>query len=511
MHKKQLFHFLLAGLIYCSTFSIGNLEAKQADQQSPFQTLENVPATSQSPDRVARDIRQPSAQTIMINSRFAGWEGASNEKSGARITDSLRGNWVMVDFNGRFEGTVVPGTGADVTRLNVFLMHMGRLVKQTSLDSNGRFEFTNVRPGAYALIGWGDKGFFAFGLNILAGNAKIAAQATNKIQITAFQNETSINTDWIKHFASRVNFRVFGRYPTQEGPNDPASLYGYRGISENAPKSIPATSISSHPVSRTADGRLVGRVHQFNSISGRPVDVRTTKVMLLEGDNVVASTTTDNYGVFEFREVPDGSYAVTAAGVDGVGLIGITVAGDEDAKNEKADEGKYPIDFAMVSSETIGWLNHYAQDVAYKRVLLTPIPQTKPPAPYMGQGVCPTCNNCAGGCDACQQAYQLSYCRSRGLTFEQWQNHCQGVILPGSIQDKPFLLQATVEGLRRTSSRWGNAFDKAFNSNSGGTGGYPQQYNGYPQQYNGYPQQYNQVPMVQPEYVPTPAAMVPQQ
>ena len=510
MNKKRLFHFLLGGLICCSTICISNVEARQTGAESPFPNAAAPSTGLQTPDITTREVRQSTAQPIMINSRFAGWEEASAEGVNKRVSDSLRGNWIFVDPNGRFEGTVVPGTGADVARMNVFLMHMGRLVKQTSLDESGRFEFTNVRPGAYSLIGWGNKGFFAFGMNILAGSPKIAAKATNKLRITAFQNETTINTDWIRYFAPQVSFRVFGRYSTDEGPNDPASLYGFKGISTHAPQSVPATSISSHPVSRTADGRLVGRVHQLNSISGRPVDVRTTKVMLFEGDSVVASTTTDNFGVFEFREVPDGSYAVTAAGVDGVGLIGITVGGKSDANNDQGElvgEDKYPIDFTMVSSETIGWLNHYAEEVAYRRILLTPRPQLTPPAPYMGQGACPSCNNCAGGCDTCQQAYLLSLCRSRGLTFEQWQMYCQGVNLPGSLSLKNLgdgsLIGQAAERIRQGSIKWNAAFDKAF----------------YPDN-SAYSQQFNQAPMAQPGngygyaqpgYVPTPAIMVPQQ
>ena len=413
------------------------------------------------------DVRE---QNIMINSRYAGWRGATVGASRDRVGDDLRGSWLMVDNNGRFEGKVIPGAGADVSRMNVFLMNQGRLVKQTSLDANGRFEFNNVRQGAYALIGWGDRGFFAFGVNILRTNPKAVGDIPNKITVTAFQNRTTINTDWISHYSPQVTYRVYGRYPVGEGPDDPPRLYGFRGLVSQIPDSIPATSISSHRVETTADGRLVGRVHQMNSISGRPVDVRTTKVLLLEADDVVASTTTDNFGVFEFQEVPNGSYGVVAAGVDGVGLIGITVGESDSEMNDQGEllgSDEYPIDFAMVSSETMGWLNHYANEVAYRRGLLAPRPP-KPSTTPAGFG-CAQCQDQDGGCSACREQYLLSVCRQRGLTFEQWQQYCQGRRIPGQFSFSDLgngaLVDRVADRIRNNTNRVNNVFDRAFYPN----------------------------------------------
>lgn len=416
----------------------------------------------------SEDVVDSQTQNVLINSRYAGWEGVTFGGKD-RISEELRGSWLMVDNNGRFEGKVIPGAGADVSRMNVFLMNRGRLVKQTSLDFNGRFEFNNVRQGAYALIGWGDKGFFAFGVNILANNPRSREAISNKITVTAFQNRTTINTDWISYYAAQVTYRVYGRYPVGEGPDDPVKLYGFRGLVNYFPESIPATSVSSHRVQTTADGRLLGRIHQMNSISGRPVDVRTTKVLLLEGDDVVASTTCDNYGVFEFQEVPNGSYGVVAAGVDGVGLIGITVGGSDDEMNDQGEfvgDEEHPIDFTLVSSETMGWLNHYAGEVAYRRGLLAP----RPPKPRdslagLGDG-CANCQNQAGGCAKCREQYLLSTCRQRGLTFEQWQQYCQGQPLPGQFSFNDLgngaLIGKAAERIRRNTGRVENLFENAF-------------------------------------------------
>ena len=90
-----------------------------------------------------------------VNPRFAGWQEVTHVASGDRVSDTLRGNWIMVDSNGRFDGSVTAAAGADVSRMQIFLLNRGRLVKQTTLNAGGRFEFNNVTQGAYSIIGWG--------------------------------------------------------------------------------------------------------------------------------------------------------------------------------------------------------------------------------------------------------------------------------------------------------------------------------------------------------------------
>ena len=370
------------------------------------------------PFRPPQDLAPQSDQLVTVNDQFAGWESASADPSGDRVKDSLRGNWIMVDANGRFDGQVVAGKNAETTNMNVFLMHMGRLVKQTSVDQDGRFVFNNVRQGAYALTGWGERGLFTFGLNILANNPNaIDNIPPNTVTVTAYQNQTTINTDWIAHYAPQVGFRVFGKYREGEGAKNDPGLFGSLGLYNNPPENSPATSISSHVVGRSSNGHLVGRIHQFNSTSGRPVDLRSTKVLLLENDSVVAATAADNFGVFEFEQVPAGSYGVLAAGVDGVGLIGITV----DDESDETDT----IDFTLIPTETVGWLNSYATEVAYRRNIAAPRQRNESTNPQTG---CQHCNNQAGGCDQCRREYLESACSQKGITFEQWQSlGCQSM------------------------------------------------------------------------------------
>jgi hypothetical protein len=161
----------------------------------------------------------------------------------------------------------------------------------------------------------------------------------------------------------------------------------------------------------------------MNSINGRPVDLRSTKVMLLKGDDVIGSTTTDNFGIFQFSGVRPGGYGLVAVGVDGVGSIGIQAAGGAspvmDAEGNAGGGEAVPFDFTMVSAETVGWMNHYADEVAYRQAILKPrrpmrTAQT-PVDPVCPDGGIPGPDGRCPGANA-----ENPICRSPCTTYPQW-------------------------------------------------------------------------------------------
>lgn len=342
-------------------------------------------------------------QSVVVREQFAGWYGAKLAPGGDRVSDVLRANWVMMDQNGRVPGRVSTIGSANLDYFIVYLLQEGKLVTETQVGALGEFEFTNLVEGAYSLVGIGDDGFFAFGFNALAYNPAADPNTPRALNVTAFQNETTINLDWIRYFAPKVKFRVFGRYESDDAEGDlPVRLLGFEGLGAAPPPAAAATSIYNHLVRKSENGVLRGRVHQFNSLSGRPVDLRDTKVMLLQEDEVAASTTTDNYGIFEFENIPDGQYAVVAAGVDGMGCIGMTV--DSSQPGTVSDT----IDFTLASSETVGWLNREAMWIAYQRAVLRKRPPTVSDA-------CDVCGcNCGGcGCGGGGMPYsRRSFCQN---------------------------------------------------------------------------------------------------
>ena len=440
------------------------------EQEGPMRPIDRTPVPRPSTDRPADDeigFGDEPVQSVEVKERFAGWQGAG-DIDGNRLSDTLRSNWVMLDRNGQFSGTVRGIDGAEVAGMTVFLMNNGRLVKTAAVQEDGEFVFTNVQRGAYSIVGWGDKAFFAFGANIINENADADRSTPRTINCYAFQNESTINTDWIQYFAPNISYRVFGRYSAEEGEDDPDHLYGFEGLTNNTVMAEPATSIGGTPVMLDSRGRLVGRVHQMNSLSGRPVDLRSTKVMLLKGDNVIGSTTTDNFGIFQFSGVRPGGYGLVAVGVDGVGSVGIQVAND--FGNVMDDEGvvgggeAQPFDFTMVSAETVGWLNHYATEVAYRQAVLKP--RTRMPTgpqimdPVCADGGIPGPNGCPGG------SRDNPICRSPCLSYGDWV--ANGCACQGSNKTA---IRRIGDKVRERVEALDNRFEEAFYGESNTSGG----------------------------------------
>ena len=467
--------------------------------QRPFENLEPDSGQEDSGDdepvrpieraeRPSRDVERPDdddlgfdkpEQTTEVNEKYAGWQESAGYSTDDRVGETLRANWVMADRNGEFTGTVRGIDGAEVAGMTIYLMNKGRLVKSTAVQSDGSFVFSNVQRGAYSMVGWGDKALFAFGLNILSYNTKANDATPTSLTINAFQNATTINTDWIRYYAPNISYRVYGRYSTDEEEDSPAMHYGFEGLTRYQPDAVAATSIGGAPVMLDADGTLVGRVHQMNSLSGRPVEVRSTKVMLMKNDGVVGSATTDNFGVFGIPNVAPGSYGLVAVGVDGVGSVGIQVAGGGNlAMNSEGefaqDSGSArPFDFTLVSSETVGWLNHYANEVAYNRAILAPRrPDTRVPwgtgGPGGANGQCSTCGGGLNGgcCNACKR----QQCSSPYLTFEQWMS----MGCASCNDDKEPVVRRVGSKLRDGLQKLDQRFEDAFYENGGDgiTGGF---------------------------------------
>ena len=326
-------------------------------------------------------------QPIVVREDRAGWNEAGKGISKERLSEQLRSHWVMVDSNGLLLGTVIGFNDTAVTDVKVHLLSNGIVVSTANVNAQGQFSFNNVQEGTYGLVGIGETSFFAFGFNAIRNSNNPLAKAPRSITVMAGPNQTSINTDWIAHFGPEVEFRVYGRFESREGTEDPPRLYGTEGIRTHYPEAYPATTIQSHAVTTLDDGRLVGRVHQIDSGTGRPVDVRNIRVMLLKEDDVYAATSTDNFGVFDFTEIPPGFYSLVAAGDDGLSLIGLEVVAndlavnflDDDeedkkdgemAEKEESEFDVVPIDIALVPSETSGWLVAQANEFAYQRGLV---------------------------------------------------------------------------------------------------------------------------------------------
>ncbi|MEQ1904137.1 MAG: carboxypeptidase-like regulatory domain-containing protein [Pirellulaceae bacterium] len=309
---------------------------------------------------IAKEEEAP-VQKYFVREKFAGWQEADASQENG-LGETLRSNWVMLTPAGLLNGRLVPSQSADISNVLISLLHRGQIVNQTRTDAEGNFSFNNLVEGSYSLVGFGPNAFFAFGLNILDHRASTAETMPSELLIRAVQNKNTINLDWIRHFSTSVQFRIFGTFVSREGTEDPKWLYGMEGLPIHGPTAVPATTIQSFPAKLGPNGELVGRIHQIDEKeNGRPVDVRATRVMLLQENSLAHVVSADNFGVFRFFGVAPGDYSLVAAGSDGVGCIGVElIQGDAESR---------VLDFTLVSPDTIGWLNSVAIETAYQRII----------------------------------------------------------------------------------------------------------------------------------------------
>ncbi len=352
-----------------------------------------LPGTDPLLDITQRFDRGPD-QKVVVREKFAGWREANLLDRNANLGENLRANWIMLTPAGRLGGQVLAASDADSAGIMIYLLNRGKVVNQARADETGAFYFDNVSEGTYSMIGLGPNAFFAFGLNALEYRDSTASKMSQTVSVMAVQNKTSIHLDWIRHFAPVVNFRIFGRFETQEGTDDPAELYGREGLATHGPAAINSTSIAFHSARLAPGGRLVGRIHQMDELNGRPVDVRGMRVMLLQNDDVVTAVSVDNFGVFQLEGVSPGAYALVAVGYDGMACIGVNaIPGSSMPANasrpldpndpldrlmaEASPEvhtGSDVIDVCLISPDCSGWLNFTANKLAYDRVVNRPIP-----------------------------------------------------------------------------------------------------------------------------------------
>ena len=319
---------------------------------------------------------RPPDQKVIINEKYAGWKQAGTEVDDSPVENPIRSSWVLIGSAGALKGTVVGDEKVDVKKLPLYLLDRGAVVAETKTDANGNFSFNNVSQGSYSLIGFGDNAFFAFGFNAIEHKLSLAGKMQTAIRIQATENKTTINLDWIRFFAPNVYFRVLGIHPVKETLKDPAEFYGLEGISSFGPDAVPATSVAGQVVPLNSEGVLIGRVHQINGSNGRPVDVRSARFMLLENNDVVASAFADNYGVFRVSGVAPGKYSAVAVSADGLGCIGIDVVNGSSSVVGDENATAIALDFCLASVDATGWLNHFAIEEAYRRIISRPMPKS---------------------------------------------------------------------------------------------------------------------------------------
>lgn len=334
---------------------------------------------------VKKPFQYPDRKAPAIDLVRASWLQAGSRQTGNEI---IRSNWVMLGEGGDLRGRITGGT-RDSVPMNLFALNRGLVVGQTQADSQGFFRIEGLREGAYTLVGYNPNRFVTFGLNLLRFQEdypdfphSIVARSVN------FRDKQPI-CQLIQENAPLVQFAITGVYPIAETEIEQAAHFGWAGLSQFSVAAIPATTLDSQLIQLGQDGLLRGRIHQIDHLTGRPLEISQTKVMLVEQGEVVVETACDRNGEFEFVGMPSGEFGLVAFGKNGFAALGIQLARSQTEPigvsqrdtTELASTNAAPhkqmtvIDLCLIQPESTGWINHFLHENAYAEALAQPRPQ----------------------------------------------------------------------------------------------------------------------------------------
>ncbi|MBX3439407.1 MAG: hypothetical protein KF861_18105, partial [Planctomycetaceae bacterium] len=256
-----------------------------------------------------------------------------------QLEKQLRNYRVRLDANGRLPGRINiidPNTGlpAPARDLTIALLQNGRKVTEFHPGINGVFEAEGVLPGVYSLVGHGEEGYIAYGLEVLPAVANVDLNDDSALQQVAFQEiGTELQIDSLA-------------VPPQDGPSvlrlatehlpaeivaaasaiaanadavppavDSGDLTELNEIEDNpGEETVYSANLHQHDIRLDANGSLTGRIRSLHPQTGQPVRIRRLNVFLVKNNQIVAQAPVTPLGVFTFPDLSEGTYSFVAAG-----------------------------------------------------------------------------------------------------------------------------------------------------------------------------------------------------
>lgn len=324
----------------------------------------------------------------IIDKSIVGWQQAGTGVDGERISDEMSANWVVLNANHGLSGQVAGATGP----VTVHLLRGGFVVSSVTSDELGNFEFETATEGVYSIVGRDNESFFAFGFLAVENTGKGVSSPLMIRTLPVFGVDNfRLIAKLISQEAPGVSFAPYGVYDIGETENDPPQYYGFEGLKNNPVIATPSTTIESQPIALLADGRFIGRIHQVENRTGRPIEVKNTTVKVIQNGELVAETQTDVNGIFEFVGLVPGYYGVVAVGADGLGATGVELVDggntlvppstDTNNTNYKgisrvaawsAIAGSGGFDCSLCDPEATGWINAFVQEEVYEQSMNQP-------------------------------------------------------------------------------------------------------------------------------------------
>ncbi len=403
--------YLPATLAVALTLSlVGALTAQAGPQDYSIYRASQQDLTQdiiQDDEPLAESSEEPEPEPV-VNKRLVGWTAAGFGLGGARVSEELRANWVVLNAADGIDGQVL-GVSEP---MNVYLLRDGFVVSEAVTGADGTFALESASEGPYTIFGYAPDAIFAYSFLAIANDAGVTGQPLSIATLpVGGRLNGRLMVKIIGEYSPSVKFREFGVYDIGEDPADPPRYYGFAGFRSFTQPTMPATSIRHHQVAILNDGRFIGRLHAMHNRNGRPVEIVNTRVLIIQDGELIADTQVDNMGVFEIVGLPAGEYGLVAVGADGFGTIGLELINggpNMGLPQPQTSTGYDPLyrqasstreieptrlDMALINADAMGWINAHVQEASYYTALNEPLPEMRDfsqmPYNYFGQ-------NCGG-------------------------------------------------------------------------------------------------------------------
>lgn len=333
----------------------------------PTQGLEGLlnPALGQANQPGGFPFEEP-VEVKKVNDAVAGWNSAEFGRD-FNLGQTLRRTWVMLDSEGKLRGEVL-GSEFDHSKTEVYFIREGRMIDKVSVNDKGQFLVYGLEEGVYTLVVANEFRYAVNCLLVLENNQMGGAPSSFNVPMSDASPRSVF--EQVVSRATKVTFRNYGEFAFEENADDPARLYGLKGISEHRPESVPATTLGNNRVQLTENGQLLGRVRAVQHFNGRPVDLMVTEVLLIANDETVASTQTNRYGVFSFDGVAPGNYTLFASGKDGLAVTSFVLEGaSEPAESVEVAPVSYDVCGIPISSDQVPAESVEVAPVSYRAKL----------------------------------------------------------------------------------------------------------------------------------------------
>jgi hypothetical protein len=330
----------------------------------PTPGLESI--LNQNPEEAADAAFPLDSEIKKVNDSVAGWNSAEGGRA-FNIGETLRRSWVMLDSEGKLRGQIM-GTEFDHTKTEVYFVREGIMIEELTANAKGEFLAYGLEEGVYTVLVANDGRYAVNCLLVLENNQMGGPPSSFNVPMSDPSPRTVF--EQVVSRATKVSFRNFGEFAFEEGTEDPARLFGLKGIREHRPSAIDATTLGNNQVQLTDDGQLIGRLRAVDHLNGRPVDLTVTEVMLIANDEKVDSTQTNRFGVFTFSGIKPGYYTLFASGKDGIVVTSFELMDapapapvtDVAPVSFRSKQAVNYLDVTLSPRRDVGWVNSYFRD-----------------------------------------------------------------------------------------------------------------------------------------------------